>query len=165
MDIATCHGNRFSTKMAPVCCWSHFHAPRFLALSSWFSSRLHPCFFLKAVIPGHMEPIPLSSVALSRPRASGGGCVSMWRGSVTVSPGCPPIVDTLSWAAYCRPDVGTHLQLAWKCTDKLGLLDQQTLQIFHFDLHTFLDRSLSASSASHSDHCPHRSPTRAPVPS
>lgn len=45
-----------------------------------------------------MEPIPLSSVVLSRPTASGGGYVSMWRGSVTVSPGCPLFVDTVSWA-------------------------------------------------------------------
>lgn len=73
-----------------------------------------------------MEPISLSCAALSRPRAAGGGCVSMCCGSVTVSPGCPLFVDTLSWAACCRPDVGTHLQLAGNDADKAGLLDQQT---------------------------------------
>lgn len=50
----------------------------------------------------------------------------MWRGSGTVSPGCPLFVDALSWAACCRPDVGTHLQLAGSDADKPGLLDPQT---------------------------------------
>lgn len=74
-------------------------------------------FFAKAVIPGHMEPIPLSCAVLSQGRASGGGCASVWSSSVTVSPGCPPFVDMWGRAAYCRPDVGTHLQLTWEDAD------------------------------------------------
>lgn len=64
-----------------------------------------------------MEPIPLSCVVLSQGRASGGGCASVWSCSVTVSPGCPLFVDMWGRAAYCRPDVGTHLQLTWEDAD------------------------------------------------
>lgn len=70
-----------------------------------------------------MEPISLSAAVLS---VAGGGRVSMWRGSGTVRPGCPLLVDALSWAACCRPDVETHLQLAGSEADKPGLLDPQT---------------------------------------
>lgn len=74
-------------------------------------------FFLKAVIPGHMEPIPLSSVVLSLRRASGRGWVSVRSCLVTVSPGSLLFVDMWSRAAYCRPDVGTHLQLTREDAD------------------------------------------------
>lgn len=66
-------------------------------------------FFLKA---GHMEPISLFSVVLSHRKASGTGRVCVWSCMVTVSPGSPLLVDMWSRAAYCKPDVGTHLQFS-----------------------------------------------------
>lgn len=76
-------------------------------------------FFLKAVIPGHMEPIPfVFSAALSHRGASGGGpglaCgAARWLSALVVF----LFVDMWSRAAYCRPDVGTHLQLSWGDAD------------------------------------------------
>ena len=96
---------------------SHFRSACFLALSCRFPSRFHSFFLLKAAIPGHMEPIPLSCVGRSRRRACGRGWVSVWSCSATVSPGSLLFVDVWSRAAYCRPDVGAHLQLTWEDSD------------------------------------------------
>lgn len=110
-----CIMNRLSTDWLG----SHFHAACVLALSCRFSSRFHSSSVWRLRFLAIWRP----SLCLLRChhitcRASGGGWVSVWCCLVTVSPDSPLVVDMCIRAAYCRPDVGTHLQLTLEEVDK-----------------------------------------------